>query len=177
MFLGTLAPEVSAANAVLFGLFGVVYACISGFAAATQIFMSRSIGQDNLLEAKTTLIQGTSLMTISSALLIALIGLFQNETFSIWTKDSNVLNLCSKTLLPFLICIELIFLRFLLSACANALDLSKRSFYINNLGAWALFVPLTYVLVIQLNWGLVGYWIANSLGEFLKIALLLYNLI
>ncbi|OQS03521.1 hypothetical protein THRCLA_04162 [Thraustotheca clavata] len=173
MFLGTLAPEVSAANAVLFGLFGVVYACISGFAAATQIFMSRSIGECNLPNAKLILIQGTLLMIALSAILIAIIAVFQEQTFGLWSKDSK---LCSETLFQFLLCIELIFLRFLLSACANAVDLSQRSFYINNLGAWAVFAPLTYVFVIPLKWGLEGYWIANSLGECIKVALLLFSL-
>ncbi|OQR83964.1 hypothetical protein ACHHYP_14069 [Achlya hypogyna] len=176
MVLATLSPEVSAANAVLFGLFGVAYACVSGFAAATQIFMSRAIGLGSMVAAKHALLHGTFLMTIVAAALIIVIAAAPAQILALWTRDVRVVDLCRSVLGPFLVSVALIFYRFLLSSSANAVELSRWGFHCNNFGAWIVFVPLTYVAVINGGWGLTGYWVANALGEVVKIVLLVWGL-
>ncbi|KDO24394.1 hypothetical protein SPRG_10471 [Saprolegnia parasitica CBS 223.65] len=176
MVLGTLDPAYSAANAVLFGLFGVVYACVSGFSAATQIFMARSIGVGSMPEAKAFLLLGIYLMAVMVTLLLSVLVAVHTAVFRLWTSDHAVLDLCQGALLPFAICISLIFFRFLLSSSANAVELSRYALLVNNAGAWLLFIPLTYLCVVEWHYALRGYWAANAVGEFVKIGLLVSRL-
>ncbi|EQC40155.1 hypothetical protein SDRG_02805 [Saprolegnia diclina VS20] len=176
MVLGTLDPAYSAANAVLFGLFGVVYACVSGFSAATQIFMARSIGMGSLPDAKAYLVLGIYLMAVMVTLLLSVLAAVHKAVVRLWTSDQAVLDLCDGAILPFGLCIGLIFFRFLLSSGANAVELSRYALVVKNAGASLLFIPLTYLCVFEWRYALRGYWAANALGECAKIVLLVWRL-
>ncbi|EQC26937.1 hypothetical protein SDRG_15269 [Saprolegnia diclina VS20] len=106
----------------------------------------------------------------------ARIAATETPIFGLWTSDPAVLDLCAGAIIPFSICIGLIFFRFLLSSSANAVQLSRYALLVNNAGAWLVYIPLSYVCVVHLGWALHGYWMANALGELVKIVLLVWRL-
>ncbi|EQC26938.1 hypothetical protein SDRG_15270 [Saprolegnia diclina VS20] len=174
--LSILAPSYSAANAVLLGLFGVMYACASGFSAATQIYLSRSIGAGNMPAAKTYLMLGVLLMALMAALLMSCLAVIQRIVFGLWTSDHAVLHHCVGAFVPFSVGVGSLFFRFLLSSSANAVGLERYALFANNVGAWLVFIPLTQLSVVHWHGALRGYWGANALSEIIKIVLLGWGL-
>ncbi|ETW08427.1 hypothetical protein H310_01010 [Aphanomyces invadans] len=175
-FSGYLGPNIAACQAVLNGLFGVVSAFVSGFATATQIRMSRYLGQGSARNSKRVYRIGAGLVFVSAIVMLAGVVLWQRSLFSIWSSDPVVSAMCSDAIVAFTLCIVIAFGRFLLTACMNAVSKADLNLVANNIASWLVFVPLSYVLPIRANWGLSGFWWADALGELLKAAILLYDM-
>ncbi|ETV89617.1 hypothetical protein H257_00826 [Aphanomyces astaci] len=175
-FSGYLGPNIAACQAVLNGLFGVVSAFVSGFATATQIRMSRYLGQGSAGNAKRVYFIGAGLVFVSAVVLLAVVVTCRRLLFGIWSSDVVVADMASDAIAAFSLCILVAFGRFLLTACMNAVSKADLNLVANNIASWLVFVPLSYVFPIRLGWGLAGFWWADALGELLKASILLYDM-
>ncbi|RHY38970.1 hypothetical protein DYB38_007036 [Aphanomyces astaci] len=176
-FSGYLGPNIAASNAVMNGLFGVVNSCVSGFSGATQIRMSRYLGKGSADSAKRVLYMGGSIVMGCSVVLLFVFFPFRRNLFGIWSNDPVIVEMCSDAIVVFVICILVAFVRFLLTACMNALSKADLNLLANNIASWCVYVPLSYVLPITLKWGLDGFWIADTLGEFIKAMILVWGVL
>ncbi|KAF0689384.1 Aste57867_19146 [Aphanomyces stellatus] len=176
-FSGYLGPNIAASQAVMNGLFGVVNSCVSGFSVATQIRMSRYLGNGSATSAKRVLVLGTSIVMGCSVVLLAVILPFRRSLFGIWSSDLVIVDMCASSVVVFVVCILVAFIRFLLTACMNALSKADLNLLANNVASWGVYVPLSYVLPITLGMGLDGFWWADTLGEMLKAAILTYGVL
>ncbi|KAG9415182.1 hypothetical protein AC1031_008619 [Aphanomyces cochlioides] len=176
-FSGYLGPNIAASNAVMNGLFGVVNSCVSGFSGATQIRMSRYLGKGSADSAKRVLYMGASIVMSTSVVLLFIFFPFRRNLFGVWSNDPVIVEMCSDAIVVFVICILVAFIRFLLTACMNALSKADLNLLANNIASWCVYVPLSYVLPITLKWGLDGFWWADTLGELLKAVILIWGVL
>ncbi|KAF0691536.1 Aste57867_17267 [Aphanomyces stellatus] len=174
-FSGYLGPNIAAAQAVIYGLFSVANSCLSGFSGATQIRMSRYLGEGSAAGAKRVLFIGTSIVVATSVVLVVVMVPCRRTFFGIWSSDVVIVEMCADAVVALIACLVVANVRFLLTAVMNALSKSDLNLLANNIASWCVYVPLSYVLPITLDWGVDGFWWADSLGELLKALILLWG--
>ncbi|KAF0712776.1 Aste57867_4681 [Aphanomyces stellatus] len=174
-FSGYLGPNIAASQAVMNGLFGVANSCLGGFSGATQIRMSRYLGEGSASSAKRVLSMGASIVLVFSLVLLFVILPFRRTLFGVWSNDPVIVQMCADAIFAFVTCLIVANVRFLLTAVMNALSKSDLNLLANNIASWLVYVPLSYVLPITLHWGLDGFWWADSFGEILKALILLWG--
>ncbi|CAK4694010.1 hypothetical protein LEN26_013351 [Aphanomyces euteiches] len=175
-FSGFLGPQIAAAMSVLNGIYGVANATVSGFSISTQIRMSRYLGQGSPTAAKRVLMLGAQIVMASASVLIAFVVWGRHALFHVWTDDPTILELCSEGLFFFIVCVMVAFGRFLLTASMNALSMADVNLFANNIASWCIYVPLSYVLPITLQWSINGFWVADTFGETFKVIVLAWGL-
>ncbi|KAF0712782.1 hypothetical protein As57867_004663, partial [Aphanomyces stellatus] len=165
---GFLGPQIAATMSVLNGIYGVANSCVSGFSIATQIRMSRYLGQGSPDAAKRVLTLGARIVMGSAAFLILCVVFGRNYWVHIWSNDPQIIELCGQALALFVSCVMVAFGRFLLTASMNALSMADVNLIANNIASWCIYIPLSYLLPITLHWGINGFWLADTLGELFK---------
>ncbi|GLE00496.1 hypothetical protein PINS_up009253 [Pythium insidiosum] len=174
-FSGFLGPNIAASQAVLGGVFGVANSAVSGFSTSTQIRMSRYLGKGNAFAAKRVLYLGATIVFGGAIVMLVGVTLLRHQIFKVWSNDPVIIGMCTDTLVVFVICILVAFVRFLLTAVLNALSLAQINLWANNFASWIIYVPLSYVLPVTLGWGLDGFWWADTLGELFKALILVWG--
>jgi MATE family multidrug resistance protein len=174
-FSGFLGPNIAASQSVLGGVFGVANSAVSGFSTSTQIRMSRYLGKGNAFAAKRVLRLGATIVFGGACVMLCMVILLRNHIFQIWSNDPQIIAMCTSTLVVFVICILVAFVRFLLTAIMNALSLANINLWANNIASWCLYVPFSYLLPITWGWGLDGFWWADTYGELFKALILLWG--
>ncbi|OQR89141.1 hypothetical protein THRCLA_09902 [Thraustotheca clavata] len=175
-FSGYLGPDIAACQAVLNGVFGVVNSFVSGFSISTQIRMSRYLGQGSTPSAQRVLRIGASIVACCGFAMVILVYLMNEALFRIWSPDPVIIEMCHSALVVFVCCIMVAFGRFMMTACLNALSMANINLIANNIGSWCFYVPLSYVLPIDLGWGLDGFWWADMCGEIIKALILSWGI-
>ncbi|KAF0690417.1 Aste57867_18149 [Aphanomyces stellatus] len=175
-FSGILGPDIAACQAVLNGVWGVVNSFVSGFSTATQIRMSRYLGEGSAVAAKRVLSVGAMIVFATGLTLILGVFLMNDALFRVWSPDPVIIAMCQSALVVFCLCISVAFCRFMMTACLNALSMSNVNLIANNIASWCVYVPLSYVLPVTLDWGLPGFWWADGFGELVKAIILSWGL-
>ncbi|CAK4416999.1 unnamed protein product [Aphanomyces euteiches] len=175
-FSGYLGPEMTAALAVMTGFFGVVAASVSGFTAATQIRTSRYLSRGGVTSAIRVCYIGAAIVLAMAVVWLLILVSFLEPFFHLWTNDDAIVSLGADATPPFLASMFIACVRFLLTACVNAVSKADLNFMANNVASWLIFIPLSYMLPIGAQWGIRGFWWADAIGEFVKTAILLRGL-
>ncbi|KAF1331299.1 hypothetical protein FI667_g4467, partial [Globisporangium splendens] len=174
-FSGFLGPNIAASQSVLGGVFGVANSAVSGFSTSTQIRMSRYLGKGSAEAAERVLFIGATIVLTGAIVMLGLVLTLRESIFRVWTSDPAILAMCSSALLVFVVCILVAFVRFLLTAVLNALALANINLWANNFASWCIYVPLSYLLPITWQWGLDGFWWADTFGEMFKVLILVFG--
>lgn len=142
-----------------------VFVFAMSIGAATQIKTGWFVGAKRPMEAYRRVYKYQAIGTAFSVVFIVLINVFKHPLIGLFTHESEIASLTA-TLLLFSIYIE--FGRSLnlitISALKGAGDVKFPVFY-GILSMWGIMVFGSWLLGLQLGWGLVGIWIAVGTDE------------
>ncbi|EOD04214.1 hypothetical protein EMIHUDRAFT_107828 [Emiliania huxleyi CCMP1516] len=173
-FAGLAGVTVAAAQNVLTGLFALSYSTVSGFSTATQIRLARYLGEGKPQAAKRILAIGSATMLIGAVLLCAVIAVYHDSVWKIWTSDPELVVLCDKALFAFMASVVMCYVRFMLTVVSVSLGPKEArvNLIANTVASWGIYIPLAYLMPISWGWGLSGFWWSDFYGEVFKVACL-----
>ncbi|OQR99046.1 hypothetical protein ACHHYP_07457 [Achlya hypogyna] len=169
---GHLGYSVTAAQAILQGLFGLLSTTIDGAAGATQTRMTRYLEQGCARSARRVLALSTCLVAVGALLLLTLVLPFHTAILRLWTTDANVLDLCAEVLAVFVAGALATLARALLTGAMVALAMADFAFVANMLGRACVLAPLVVFFPVSLGWGVEGFWWAHTSAELVQVTLL-----
>ncbi|MBQ8293161.1 MAG: MATE family efflux transporter [Bacilli bacterium] len=148
----------------------------SSITQAMQIMLGRALGARNTVLAE-KMINKTLVLAIGSSLLISFIqALFAKPIFSLFTKDVEVIKLCS-----YIMWIEvgLELGRAINITLVRALQTSGDVLFPTILAVvfcWSVAVVGSYIFGVVLNLGIVGVWIAMTIDELIRALIFIIRL-
>lgn len=101
--------------------------------------------------------------------------IFSDSVLSVFTSDSEILELAHKVLF-----VEIFLelgraVNIVMVSCLQAAGDIRTPMLVGIFGMWFCAVPLSYLLGIYWNWGLVGIWIAMAIDEIIRGILFVYR--
>ncbi|KAG9416220.1 hypothetical protein AC1031_000616 [Aphanomyces cochlioides] len=175
-FSALLGTDIAACQAVLYGIWGVINSFVSGFSTATQIRMARYLSEGSAVGTKRVLSVGSATAGTIGILMVLGVYFAKDALFRLWSPDPTILALCNSALDVFCLCMSVAFCRFMMTACLHGLSMSNVNLIATNMATWGVYIPLCYVLPVSLGWSLTGFWVADCVGELVKIAILFCGL-
>ncbi|MBC2579515.1 MATE family efflux transporter [Clostridium sp. DJ247] len=171
-FLGNeaLSTKAYVQNIVMFAfLFSVA------IGQGTEILIGHLVGADEKEKAYKTCLKSLKLAIIISFSMGLIFAVFRIQVLSLFTKNSSILAVGSMVLITdaFLEpgrCFNLV----VINSLRAAGDV-KFPVYMGVLSMWGISVTLSYVLGIQLGFGLVGMWVAFACDEWIRGILMLWR--
>ena len=101
--------------------------------------------------------------------------IFSDSVLSVFTSDSEILELAHKVLF-----VEIFLelgraVNIVMVSCLQAAGDIRTPMLVGIFGMWFCAVPLSYLLGIYWNWGLIGIWIAMAIDEIIRGILFVYR--
>ncbi|TMW65197.1 hypothetical protein Poli38472_009364 [Pythium oligandrum] len=171
-----LGSDVIAANAVISGLWGLLWALFWGFGCATQVRVANHLGANRPAAAKKLGLLGFGCTVICVVLLAIGASILRHRLFYVFTTDDDLLNLCM-LVQPIFICGFMIeSMEILTSSILTAMGEVNVTAWACLLATWVIELPIAYVGAIVLGYGFPMLWYAICIMETVKILVYLYTL-
>ncbi|TMW65198.1 hypothetical protein Poli38472_009365 [Pythium oligandrum] len=171
-----LGSDVIAANAVISGLWGVLWALFWGFGCATQVRVANHLGANRPRAAKKVGLLGFGCTTAWVLLLGIGASILRHRLFYLYTTDDDLLNLCM-LVQPIFICGFMIeSLEILTSSILTAMGEVNVTAWASLLATWFIELPLAYIGAVVLGYGFPLLWYAICVMEIVKLSVYVYTL-
>ena len=173
--MGIIGIAQLAATQVVFAIAHASFLPAVGVGQACATLVGKYLGKEDINKAAQSMVEGLR----GSFMIMGTMGLvfifFPNQIVPLFTNDIEVINLGIQ-ILPWVGAIQFIdvFAITLWFALSGAGD-TKFTAYLGIIASWCIFVPLSYLLGIKLNFGLAGPWIAFGLYLFIETVLIIFR--
>lgn len=165
---GLLGSLDVAANAILFNLWGLLFAVFWGFGLPTQVRCANQLGANQPNLAKRTMMIGFGLGACSAFLASCLVLMFAPNLAQLFTTNVELANLVVQTMPIFSTAVFMSALHLILASVVEAMGLATILVVVTGFGSWGVILPASYVLAIPYHYRLVGIWTGSVLGELTK---------
>ena len=173
--MGIIGTTQLAATQVVFAVAHASFLPAVGVGQACATLVGKYLGKKNIDKAAQSMVEGLrgSLMIMGSMGLVFIF--FPHIIIPLFTSDQEVVAL-GKQILPWVGLIQFVdaFAITLWFALSGAGD-TKFTGYLGIVASWGVFVPLSYILGIKLNFGLPGPWIAFAVFLIIEAALIIFR--
>ncbi|KAF1322111.1 Multidrug/oligosaccharidyl-lipid/polysaccharide, partial [Globisporangium splendens] len=171
-----LGSDIIAANAVISGLWGLLWALFWGFGCATQIRVANYLGANRPQAAKTLGMLGF-VCTIATVITLATLTLsFHEAIFRVYTSDDDLLKLCM-LVQPIFVCAYMIeSIEMLTSSILTAMGQVKVTAWTSSLSVWFVELPFAYVGGVVLGYGFKALWYGICVMEVIKLCVFVFTL-
>ncbi|GAB4192991.1 MAG: MATE family efflux transporter [Wenzhouxiangellaceae bacterium] len=159
--------EVAAAN-VLMTLTLTILLPAMGLGIATSTLVGNALGRQQIDDAESWGWQGAALTLITNLIIGALVALFARPILGLFIQDPVTVELAY---LPLLISAAIVAVDTAGVVIMNALQgagATGRVMVISILGQWLLFLPLAWIVGVNLAYGLLGIWIMQAVYRVLQ---------
>mgnify|MGYP006104598651 CR=1 FL=1 len=175
--MGIIGTTQLAATQVVFAVAHASFLPAVGVGQACATLVGKYLGKKNINKATQSMIEGLrgSLMIMGSMGLVFIF--FPHIIVPLFTSDQEVISL-GKQILPWVGLIQFVdaFAITLWFALSGAGD-TKFTGYLGIVASWGVFVPLSYILGIKLNFGLSGPWIAFAVFLIIEASLVIFRVL
>ncbi|TMW65201.1 hypothetical protein Poli38472_009368 [Pythium oligandrum] len=171
-----LGSDVIAANAVISGLWGLLWALFWGFGCATQVRVANHLGANRPLAAQKLGLLGFGCTIVCVILLAIGASILRHRLFYLYTTDDDLLNLCM-LVQPIFICGFMIeSIEILTSSILTAMGEVKITAWTSSLSTWFIELPFAYIGGVVLGYGFPMLWYAICVMEIVKLSVYVYTL-
>ncbi|TYZ58422.1 hypothetical protein PybrP1_004254 [[Pythium] brassicae (nom. inval.)] len=171
-----LGSDIIAANAVISGLWGLLWALFWGFGCATQIRVANYLGANRPQAAKTLGMLGF-VCTIATVIALATLTLsFREAIFRVYTNDDDLLKLCMLVQPIFVTAFMIESVEMLTASILTAMGQVKVTAWTSSLSVWFIELPFAYVGGVVLGYGFEALWYAICVMEVVKLCVFVFTL-
>lgn len=163
-----MGSDVIAANALLSGIWTIMWALSYGFGCATQVFVANYMGCGRPKAAFGIFKIGLTGGMVVVVLTVTVISIFPKKVFGIYSNDPNIINQCIDVTSYFLVAIALSLVENMIASALTGMGRPKLAFYVSFIGTWFIQIPLAYFLGFKANMGLKALWIPMLVMEMFK---------
>ena len=165
-YINAFGVTVSAVTGVGSKLNHMIAQCSNAFNTAGAAMVGQNIGAEKYDRVPRILISDFCIMAVVGAVCSAVLVLFPNEIFGLFTKDPDVLKVC----MEFIPVAIVIFIGSAFRAPSNALSNGTGNFVVNFaiaiLDAIVIRIGLALLLGIYFNMGYLGFWFGDAFAGF-----------
>ncbi|KAF1333686.1 Multidrug/oligosaccharidyl-lipid/polysaccharide, partial [Globisporangium splendens] len=164
-----LGAQTIAANAVISGMWGMLWALSWGYGCATQVRVANYLGTGEPQRAQQVARLGFLCTFIVVSLLAVVTSRFDRDVVAIYTNDEQLMATCQQVL-PIFICVY--FLESIEMLCGGVLtgmSQVKVIFWTSTIATWCINVPVAYVGGITLGFGFPALWCGVLFMEIVKL--------
>jgi MATE family multidrug resistance protein len=171
-----LGSDIIAANAVISGLWALLWALFWGYGCATQIRVANYLGANRPQAAKMLALLGFG-CTIITVVTLAILTLVLRETvFRLYTNDDDLLNLCMLVQPIFVTGYMIDSIEVLTSSVLQAMGEVAITAWTSSLATWLIELPVAYFGGVYFGFGFPALWYAVCLMEIVKLSIYLVKL-
>uniref|UniRef100_K3X0N6 Multidrug and toxin extrusion protein n=1 Tax=Globisporangium ultimum (strain ATCC 200006 / CBS 805.95 / DAOM BR144) TaxID=431595 RepID=K3X0N6_GLOUD len=171
-----LGSDIIAANAVISGLWGLLWALFWGFGCATQIRVANYLGANRPQAAKTLGMLGFVCTIVTVITLATLTLSFHEAIFRVYTSDDDLLKLCM-LVQPIFVCAYMIeSIEMLTSSILTAMGQVKVTAWTSSLSVWFIELPFAYIGGVVLGYGFKALWYGICVMEVIKFCVFVFTL-
>lgn len=172
-FVVTLGTNAFAAHQIAGNVEVFSYMIGYGFATAATILVGQQIGAGNIDEAKQYAKLSTWIAVGSMAILGLFLFILGSWAGSFFTDDQEVIKNIGTALKISGIFQPFLAVLLVLTGAFQGANNTKFPMYLTAVGMWAVRTLLVYVLGIQLEWGLLGVWLAIGIDIAVRAVVLI----
>ncbi|TDH69172.1 hypothetical protein CCR75_005876 [Bremia lactucae] len=166
-----LGSDVIAANAVISGLWSLLWALFWGFGSATQIRVANYLGAGRPKAARILACLGF-VCTVCTVVLLAIVTLGLRKTlFRVYTNDETLLQLCMLVQPIFITGYVIESMEILTSSVLAGMGEVAITAWVSSLSVWCIELPLAYFGGVSLNLGFSALWYGVCTMEVLKLVI------
>lgn len=165
-----LSSEAIAANAVISGLWLLLWAVFWGFGCATQIRVANCLGANRPQAAKALAKLGLLCTLLCVALLATVTFSLREAFFQIYTTDAELLTLCMLVQPLFIVGFMIEAVEMLTSSVLNAMGEAAIVAWTSSITTWCIELPLAYVGAITFGYGFSALWVSICTIEVIRLA-------
>lgn len=172
-----LGSEVIAANAVISGLWSLLWALFWGYGSATQIRVANYLGAGRPKAARLLAFLGF-ICTVATVLILAMITLvLRKALFRLYTNDDLLLQLCMLVQPIFITGYMIESVEILTSSVLAGMGEVTVTAWVSSLSVWCIELPIAYVGGVTMGWGFSALWYGVCTMEVLKLGIFSYVLL
>lgn len=175
--MGIIGTTQLAATQVVFTVAHASFLPAVGVGQACATLVGKYLGKKNIDKSKQSIIEGLrgSFIIMGSMGLIFIF--FPGYIISFFTNDSEVIRM-GTNILPWVGVLQFVdvFAITLWFALSGAGD-TKFTALLGIVASWTIFIPLSYVLGIKLNYGLYGPWVAFAIFLVIEATFIIFRVI
>ncbi|ETM48734.1 hypothetical protein, variant [Phytophthora nicotianae P10297] len=165
-----LGSDVIAANAVISGLWSLLWALFWGYGSATQIRVANYLGAGRPKAARVLGFLGF-MCTVGTVVTLAIVTLMLRETlFRLYTNDDTLLQLCMLVQPIFITGYMIESLEILTSSVLAAMGEVAVTAWVSSLSVWFIELPIAYFGGVTMGLGFSALWYGVCTMEVLKLA-------
>uniref|UniRef100_K3X0N7 Multidrug and toxin extrusion protein n=1 Tax=Globisporangium ultimum (strain ATCC 200006 / CBS 805.95 / DAOM BR144) TaxID=431595 RepID=K3X0N7_GLOUD len=171
-----LGSDIIAANAVITGLWRLLWALFWGFGCATQIRVANCLGANRPRAAKALAKLGFG-CTIACVAVLATITLsLREKLFQLYTTDDDLLRLCMLVQPIFITGYMIESIEMLTSGVLTAMGRVRIIAWTSTFSTWCIELPMAYIGGIVLGFGFPALWYSICTMEVVKLIVYLITL-
>ncbi|RLN61285.1 hypothetical protein BBJ28_00011105 [Nothophytophthora sp. Chile5] len=171
-----LGSDIIAANAVISGLWSLLWALFWGYGSATQIRVANYLGANRPKAAKTLALLGFA-CTVITVVTLAIATLMLRETlFQLYTNDDMLLQLCMLVQPIFITGYMIESIEILTSSVLTAMGEVTITAWTSSLGVWCIELPIAYFGGVVFGFGFPALWYGVCLMEVVKLSVYIFVL-
>ncbi|TYZ65463.1 hypothetical protein PybrP1_005027 [[Pythium] brassicae (nom. inval.)] len=164
-----LGAETIAANAVISGMWGLLWAFFWGYGCATQVRVANYLGAGDPRRAQQVARLGLLCTAVVVALLAFVTNQFDRDVIAVYTTDDALLRACTQVL-PIFICAFVVeSYEMLLGGVLTGMSQVKVNFVTSTIATWCINLPVAYVGGIVLGAGFPALWVGVLAMEVFKL--------
>lgn len=171
IFISKLNTTAEASFRILLNIESLSFMPAIGIAIAATTIVGKHLGENNAEESLKSGLTAGIMGALLGISLATIYFFFPNFALRIFTSEAEVINYSVPILK--IVALNQAFLAFvviMIGALRGAGD-TKGAMYITIIRLWLIFIPLSYYLIVILNYGVAGVWIAEIIS-FLIISLI-----
>ncbi|RAW25457.1 hypothetical protein PC110_g18130 [Phytophthora cactorum] len=166
-----LGSDVIAANAVISGLWSLLWALFWGYGSATQIRVANYLGAGRPKAARVLGFLGF-VCTVATVVALAIVTLMLRETlFRLYTNDDTLLQLCMLVQPIFITGYMIESLEILTSSVLAAMGEVAVTAWVSSLSVWCIELPIAYFGGVTMGLGFSALWYGVCTMEVLKLTI------
>ncbi|DAZ94753.1 TPA: hypothetical protein N0F65_011569 [Lagenidium giganteum] len=164
-----LGPQTIAANAVISGLWGLLWALFWGYGCATQVRVANYLGAGQPARAKAIAKLGLLCTVCVVSALAVCTAMFDWQLIAVYTNDAELMRVC-RGVLPIFICAYVVeSIEMLFGGVLTGMGQVKVIFWASTLTTWCVNLTVAYIGGITMGYGLPALWIGVLSMEVLKL--------
>ncbi|KAG7396749.1 hypothetical protein PHYBOEH_001825 [Phytophthora boehmeriae] len=171
-----LGSDIIAANAVISGLWSLLWALFWGYGSATQIRVANYLGAGRPKAARVLAFLGF-LCTVATVVTLAIVSFLLRESlFRLYSNDDTLLQLCMLVQPIFITGYMIESIEILTSSVLAGMGEVSVTAWTSSLSVWFIELPIAYFGGVTLGFGFPALWYGVCTMEVLKLSVFVFVL-
>ncbi|RLN67575.1 hypothetical protein BBJ29_001983 [Phytophthora kernoviae] len=170
MVAATMGARVIAANAIISGLWGLLWALFWGYGCATQARVANYLGAGKPDLARRITALGFLCTGVMVAVIAVVTSVMDQHIISLYTTDQDLLTTCKLVLPVFVVACSFEAIEVLGAGALTGMSQVHTVFWVSAIGTWFINLPVAYVGGITMGYGFPALWVGVLSMELFKVS-------